>query len=45
MKLKGSNESGEEEEEEEAPTGGDREGVRQIGNEGKTECGGLNNKK
>ena len=39
MELKGSKESGEEEEEEEgkAPTEGDREGVRQIGNEGKIE--------
>lgn len=36
MELKGSKESGEEEEGK-APTEGDRKGMRQIGNEGKTE--------
>lgn len=43
VKLRGSKESGEEEAE--APTEGNREGARQIGNEGKTEGGGLNTKK
>lgn len=37
MELKGSKESGEEEKEGEAPTQGDRKGVRQIGNGEKIE--------
>ncbi len=42
MELKGSKESGEEEEEGgEAPTEGDRKGMRQIGNERKTEGEGV----